>query len=104
MEIKFFDSSIEKFIESLEPGTVAKVLRSIDLLEEFGWKLDMPHSKKISKNLFELRTRGVGEVRIFYTFRKTSTILLHGFSKKSQKTPQKEIRTATKKLLALDTI
>lgn len=55
MEIKFFDNSLEKFIESLENSTIAKILHTIDLLEMFGHKLGLPHSKRISKNIFELR-------------------------------------------------
>ena len=43
MEIRIFDISLEKFIRSLQKPTIAKVLRTIDLLEEFGQKLGPPH-------------------------------------------------------------
>ncbi|MFA5792579.1 MAG: type II toxin-antitoxin system RelE/ParE family toxin [Candidatus Gracilibacteria bacterium] len=56
---------VEKFILKLEKPTIAKVLRTVDLLEKFGNDLGMPHSKKIRHNLFELRVRGGQEVRIF---------------------------------------
>ncbi|MEK7203627.1 MAG: type II toxin-antitoxin system RelE/ParE family toxin [Patescibacteria group bacterium] len=102
MEVRNFDSSIEKFIKSLEKQTIAKVLRTIDLLEEFGPKLGMPHTRRVKDNLFELRVRGKQEVRIFYTFHKSYIVLLHGFIKKSQKIPKKEIRIASAKLKALD--
>jgi len=71
------------------------------LLEEFGHKLGMPHSKEVNKNLFELRVRGVQEVRILYGFHKNSIVLLHGFIKKSQKIPKREIFTAQQKLRTL---
>lgn len=32
MEIRIFDNQLEKFIQSLEKSTIAKVLRTIDLL------------------------------------------------------------------------
>lgn len=102
MEIRNFDDSIEKFIESLEKQTIAKVFHAIGLLEEFGPRLGMPHGKKLDDSLFELRIRGIQEIRIFYTFHKSSIVLLHGFVKKSQKTPQKEIRTALQRVRALD--
>ena len=102
MEIKILDSSLEEFIESLQKPTIAKVLRTIDLLEEFGSKLGMPHTKKISARLFELRIRGAQEIRIFYTFHKSQIYLLHGFIKKSDRIPKKEIRTALQKLKNLD--
>ncbi len=47
MEIKFFDNLLEKFISNLEKPTIAKILRTIDLLESFGQQLTMPHSKKV---------------------------------------------------------
>lgn len=103
MEIKIFDDTIEKFIRYLEKSAAAKVLRTIDLLEEFGKKLGMPHSKKVAHNLFELRVRGKQEVRIFYMFRNNEIILLHGFIKKSQQIPQKELKIALCRSKAIDT-
>lgn len=98
MKIRIFDSSLEKFIRNLQEPAIAKVSRTIDLLEEFGQKLGSPHTKKISSDLFELRVVGEQEIRIFYTFHKLQIFLLHGFVKKSQKIPQKEITTALRKL------
>lgn len=43
MEIRIFDTSLEKFIKSLQKPTTARVLRTIDLLEKFGQKLGPPH-------------------------------------------------------------
>lgn len=94
MKVVIFDAALEKFIESLENTTVAKVLRTIDLLAEFGNGLGMPHSKYIKSDLFELRIRGHQEIRIFYTFSKSRAVLLHGYVKKSQKIPRKELDKA----------
>jgi phage-related protein len=98
MNIRFFDIQLEKFIHSLDEITAAKTLRIIDLLEMFGHRLTLPHSKKVHTNLFELRIRGRQEVRIFYTFYKGDAVLLHGFVKKSKRAPPKEIDTALQKL------
>lgn len=92
---------VEKFIYSLEKQTIAKTLRTIDLLERFGFNLSMPHSKKVTDNIFELRVRGQQEVRIFYCFYKDQIHLLSGFVKKSQKTPPKELLKAGNKYKAL---
>lgn len=104
MNIRFFDTQLERFIQSLDESTIAKVLRTIDLLEMFGHKLTLPHSKKVHSNLFELRVRGKQEIRIFYAFRKEGVILLHGFVKKSKRLPKKEMFTAIQKLKTLDLI
>ena len=98
MNIRFFDTQLEKFIHSLDDTTIAKVLRTIDLLEMFGHKFTLPHSKKVRIDLFELRVRGKQEIRIFYTFHKDEAVLLHGFMKKSKRIPNKELRTALQKL------
>jgi phage-related protein len=93
MQIDLLDS-VEAFIEGLTEKEIAKVIRTIELLEEFENKLGMPHSKHIDAGLFELRIRGKREVRIFYCFSKNKAILLHAFIKKTQKTPVKELNKA----------
>jgi len=102
MRVRVFNDSVEKFIQSLEKGTGSKVVRTIELLGEFGPRLGMPHSRKIGDHIFELRVRGIQQVRIFYTFHEYSIVLLHGFVKKSQKIPKKEIQIAAKRAEALD--
>ncbi len=101
MKILFIDSSIEKFVSDLESKTKAKTFRNFDLLEKFGPHLGMPHSKKVGKELLELRIKSVNTVRIFYTFRHEKIYLLHGFFKKSNKLPMKELHVAENKLKKL---
>ena len=96
------DGKVEKFINSLEKLTIARVLRIIDLLERFGNQLGLPHSKKVAQTLFELRVHGKQEVRFFYTFHDKEIILLHGFMKKSPRIPKRELENAWRKLSALD--
>lgn len=94
----FLNKGAEDLIRSLEKSTIAKVVRVIDLLEKFSYRLGLPHAKKIGTNLFELRVRGQQEVRLFYTFKKEIIIVLHGFIKKSEAIPKKEIEQANRKL------
>ena len=103
MEVIIFDKELEEFITSLEKNIVAKVLRTIDLLEKSGNQLGFPHSKKVGK-VFELRVRGKQEIRIFYVFYDKKAILLHGFIKKSQKIPKKEWSKILDKLKQLDSL
>jgi len=102
MNIRFFNVQLEKFIRSLDESTIAKVLRTIDLLEMFEYKLGPLHSKKVRAQLFELRVCGKQEVRIFYAFHKDAAVLLHGFVKKSKRIPGKELTIALQKLKTLD--
>ena len=87
---------VEEFIRKLAGAEKAKVIWVIDLLEEYGIHLAMPHSRPIGQNLWELRADAG---RIFY-FTNTCRqfILLHGYIKKSQHTPAKEIDTARRRM------
>ncbi len=104
MIVHFFNDELERFIQDLEKPTIAKVLRTVDLLERFSHDLGMPHSKKIAPRLYELRIRGQQEIRIFYTFHQNAIILLHGFVKKSQQLPRRELGLAYRRLRTLDTL
>ena len=72
---------------------------------EFGWPIGMPLCRQIKghKRLWEVRIRLTGGriARVFFCTQDQEMILLHGFEKKSQKTPQKEIETAKKRLRRL---
>lgn len=104
MNVKTFDQKVDDFIKGLEYSTGTKVGRHIELLKQFGSQLRMPYSKSLGNNLLELRISGRQEVRIFYTFYHDRAILLHGFVKKTQKTPLHEIETARSKINILTQI
>jgi len=85
---------VDKFVQSLDEVARAKTLRQVELLQTYGTDLGMPHSKSLG-GLVELRVRGKSEVRIFYVFAKGKQIfMLHGFLKKTQTTPNKELTIA----------
>src|SRR6266567_2346282 len=66
---------------------------------QLGWPLGMPLIRKIGKDLWEVRTRlADGIAQVFFTVDGEYMILLHGFIKKSQKTPQNELKTALSRL------
>ena len=66
---------------------------------QLGWPLGMPLIRKIDKDLWEVRTRLTdGIARVFFTVDRDYMILLHGFVKKTQKTPQNELKTAQSRL------
>ncbi|MFZ5997594.1 MAG: type II toxin-antitoxin system RelE/ParE family toxin [Nitrospirota bacterium] len=66
---------------------------------QFGWPLGMPLVRKIEKDLWEVRSNiRDGIARTFFTVKGNTMVLLHGFVKKSQETPQHEIQTARRRL------
>ncbi|MBI4079151.1 MAG: type II toxin-antitoxin system RelE/ParE family toxin [Candidatus Levybacteria bacterium] len=88
---------VEEFIRSLDKTTISKITHDISLLEMHGPILGMPHSKNLTPALYELRIRGKQEIRIIYGFIGKKIYLLHGFKKKTPKTPAKEIKTAQRR-------
>ena len=91
-----------EFIREQSSNEQAKILREIDLLEEFGLTLGLPHIKKMQgiDDLWELRIKqSSNNFRIFYFYFKDGKfILLHGIRKTTGKTPSKEIKIALKRM------
>jgi phage-related protein len=69
---------------------------------QFGWPIGMPLARKMGNDLWELRsTLSSGIARTFFTIFQNKIVLLHGFVKKSQKTPTNELATAKRRLTKL---
>lgn len=93
------DEPVLKFIESLPVRSQTKIKATLKLFEELGIQMGFPHVKKITGTpLWELRVLGESAVRIFYVAKIDRVFwLLHGFIKKTQKTPDRELRIALKR-------
>lgn len=90
------EKPVSIFLDSLYPKEKAKVLRSIQLLEEFGMNLKGPHKDYLDDGIHELRTKlasNIFRVTLFHV-EGNKIVLLHGFQKKTQKTPPREIARA----------
>jgi phage-related protein len=64
---------------------------------EFGWPMGMPVCRALGRGLYEVRSNLVGNrvARVlFYVDRKNRMVLLHGFIKKTQKTPDEDLELA----------
>ncbi len=85
-----------EFLDSLSPKLQAKLLRDLDLLEEFGNELREPFSKHLQDGIFELRTKFASDIArsLYFFFDGNVIVLTHGFVKKQNKTPAAEIRRA----------
>jgi len=93
-------SPVQEFIDSLEIKAQPKIRDTIKLLQEFGIALGLPHAKKlIGTDLWELRVLGSDSIRVLYVaVIGKKFVLLHGFKKKQNKTPTKEVKTAKDRL------
>ena len=88
----------KEFIESLEIKMQAKMIRTIVFLEENGSDLREPYSEYLQDGILELRAKvGSNISRVLYFFYDgKKAVLTHGFIKKTQKTPKKELERAVR--------
>lgn len=92
------ENPVGEFLDALPVKHKAKAIWEIELLAEFGIELREPYTKSIKDydDLWELRIKFASDIsRIFYFMPIDDTfILLHGFVKKTNKTPKSEIEKA----------
>ena len=93
-------SPVKDFIDSLGEKQQDKVIRAIYPIAEFGIGTHLRNTKKLTgTDLWEIRILGQDSIRIIYALQIRDVILiLHIFTKKTQKTPPKEIATADRRL------
>ena len=98
--IEYFHIRVQGEIEAWPVDVVADYARIVELLIEHGPSLRLPHSRAFGGGLFELRPRGKSGIgRAFYCFLVGRRIvILHAFIKKSQQTPDQEIKLARKRM------
>lgn len=69
---------------------------------QYGWPLGMPLVRKMEPGLWEVRSDiPDGIARVLFTTLDGFMVLLHGFIKKSQKTPEPDLKTARNRLKKL---
>lgn len=90
------EKPVEKFINSLSEKQQTKILRDFKHIREHGLIKPIPDLKKLSGTpLWEIRILGKDSIRLIYAVVFMGHVLiLHGFVKKTNKTPQKELKTA----------
>lgn len=66
---------------------------------EYGWPIGMPVCRKLESKLYEVRSDISNKriARVIFTVIDEYMILLHGFIKKTQKTPKQDIDLALKR-------
>ena len=97
MEIKFYtDRNGQVPVREFLDGLDVKMLRSIMALQDMGTSLRMPLSEALGDGIFELRAKvGTNITRVMYFFVVGNrAVLTHGFIKKTQKTPVRELQRA----------
>jgi len=72
---------------------------------EFGWPIGMPVCRKIRGGIWEVRSSLAGKnniARVLFCTTDDYLVLLHGFIKKTQKTPDDDIDLAIQRMRSLN--
>lgn len=103
--VKLYDrpsgsSPVVEFIERQSERNQAKIFAELDDFVEFGLMPRGNRLKHLEGKLWELRFRGQDLHFRFIYFAHTGRkiVVLHGFSKKTRKTPKRELNVARQRL------
>lgn len=93
------DNPFSDFLDALEHSSQSKILRILHNIQEYGLDSAIPHIKKLSGTPFwEIRILGKDSIRVIYVVpAKFQVLVLHGFKKKTQRTPIKELATTSRR-------
>ena len=90
---------VREWLKSLDAGDRRTV--GLDIATaEFGWPVGMPLCKSLGKGLFEIRSNISSNriARVMFVIFDRRMVLLHGFVKKTQRTPKPDLDLAVKRL------
>ena len=87
-----------KSLPDVEKKIIGQDIKTI----QFGWPLGMPIVRKLDQDLWEVRSSLPNRIaRVIFTVSDNVMVLLHGFIKKSQKTPARDLGLARKRIQTL---
>lgn len=85
----------EEYLDSLSDKDAAKLLAVINNIEEKGLAIAERQKwiKKLTSNLYEIRSKRSSNIHraIYFHWENNKYIITHGFTKKTQNTPKREI-------------
>ncbi|MBI4740402.1 MAG: type II toxin-antitoxin system RelE/ParE family toxin [Betaproteobacteria bacterium] len=98
--LEFYSETVQSEIFAWPDGIQASFTRIAEQMAEHGPNLGMPYTRAFGEGLFEIRAKGrEGIGRAFFcTLVGRRVVILHGFIKKTEQTPAKELRTARQRL------
>lgn len=103
LDVRFYRNSlghepVREWLKDLskdERRVIGEDLKTV----QFGWPLGMPLVRKMQAGLWEVRVSiPSGIARVLFTTKGPLMILLHGFIKKSRKTPTEDLDLAVRRM------
>lgn len=106
LQVTFFRTEagtepVRDWLKGLQPTERRLIGEDIKTVQ-IGWPLGMPLVRKLEQGLWEVRVTLDHKIaRVLFTILDGRMVLLHGFVKKSQKTPQSDLDLAKSRLSQL---
>ena len=106
LQVRFFRTAsgrepVRDWLRALEKADRRSIGEAVKTVQ-YGWPIGMPEVRKLERDLWEVRIRLSDRVaRVAFTVQDNVMVLLHGFIKKSQKTPAADLSVARKRLKQL---
>ena len=92
---------VRDWLLSLSKSDRARIGEDIKTVE-FGWPVEMPPCRPMGGGLFETRTALKDRIaRVLFCIHSGQMVLLHGFIKKAEQTPQSELEMARDRMKSL---
>jgi phage-related protein len=97
--IVYYSEAVRQWVDGLPVGLRAYYARITERMLKYGPHLGMPYVRPLGKGLNEIRAIDKeGIARVFFATRSEEIVILHGFVKKTDKTPRREMDTARRRL------
>lgn len=103
LEVKFFKTNsgkepVRDLLQKMDKSDKKIIGEDIKTVQ-YGWPMGMPLVRKLETDLWEVRSNLENKIaRVIFTVVDNTIILLHGFLKKSKKTPKPDIELARRRL------
>ncbi|WOG25912.1 type II toxin-antitoxin system RelE/ParE family toxin [Endozoicomonas sp. 8E] len=98
--ITFYSKKVEEETLRFPEGILANFIHIAEMIEEYGPALGKPYTAPMGDGLFEIRAKGKEGIgrSLFCQVKGQEIIILNSFIKKTQKTPNKELILARKRM------
>ncbi len=98
--VEFYSKAVYDDLMAWPVGIKSRFMRIVNMVEEYGPNLGMPYTKPMRDGFFEIRSKGSeGIGRAFFCYVKSHrVVILHGFIKKTEKTPIKKLQIARRRM------
>lgn len=107
LTVRFFNSPsgrepVREWLKAL-PDEERRIIGHEIRAVQFGWPIGMPLVRKMGDALWEIRVSMADRIaRVLFTVVNQEAVLLHGFIKKSAKTPSTDLDTAKRRMKQIE--